>query len=111
MKRVLYALPAVVYCGAVIASGMRLGVDGSLKPITWIYMLLLLSAAVLLCFHRWWGSLPGIAVGAVIIYLFEHSHVHHHIDETPVGLAVVAYYILMGLICYRSQTKEKRGLA
>lgn len=106
MKKILYSLPAVLYCGAVIAFGMRLGFDGSLKPVTWVYMLLLLSASVILCMNRWWGSTPGIAVGGMVIYLFETSHVHHHINETPVGIAIIAYFAVMGLICYKATKKN-----
>ena len=105
MKKILYALPAILYCGAVIAFGMQLGFDGSLKPITWVYMLLLLTAAVILCMNKWWGSFSGIAVGAIIIYLFVNSHVHHHINENPIGIAVMVYYALMGLLCYKTSKK------
>ena len=100
MKKVLYALPAMLYCGAVMAFGLRLGFDGSLKPVTWVYMALLLCAAVILCMNRWWGCVPGMAVGFLIIYLFANSRVHHHINETPIGIAVMLYFAITGIICY-----------
>lgn len=105
MKKILYSLPAVLYCGAVLVSGMRLGFGGSLKPVTWLYMILLIFAAIVLCKKQWWGCIPGMAVGAVIIYLFINSHVHHPINETPIGIGVGIYYVLMGLICYKTSKK------
>lgn len=105
MRKVLYALPALLYCGAVAVFVTQLGFDGSLKPVTWVYALLLLSAAAILCMNRWWGSIPGAAVGAIIIYLFETSHIHHHINETPIGIGIIVYFALMGLLCYKTKKK------
>ena len=105
MRKLMYSLPAIFYCGAVLVLGMLLGFDGSLKLITWVYMLLLISSAVILCMNKWWGSIPGIAVGAIIIYLFETSRIHHHINETPIGIGIMVYFALMGFLCYKTKKK------
>ena len=102
--KLLYMFPALLYCGFIAVIGFDVGFGGFL-PEAWMYALLLISAAVLLCMGKWWGSVPGMAVGAIIIFLFVNSRVHHHIDETPIGIAVLVYFAVMGVICYRLRKK------
>lgn len=103
--KLLYCVPSVLYCGFVAAIGFDSGFGGFL-PETWVYVVLLVLASVLLCMGKWWGSFPGIAVGAIIIYLFVNSRVHQHIDATPIGIAVIVYFAAMGLMCYNLQKKK-----
>ncbi len=103
--KVLYLAPAVLYCGFLGWIGLRLGFEG-FTILPFAYALLLVAAAVLLCIHKWWGCIPGMAVGGIIIYLFETSHVHHHLNETQIGLVVTAYFTVMGLFCYLFQKRN-----
>lgn len=102
--KLLYAFPALLYCGFVALVGFDLGFGG-FQPEAWVYVVLLILSAVLLWKKKWWGSIPGIAVGGIIIYLFETSHVHQHVNVTPIGIAVILYYAAMGLICYKLHKK------
>lgn len=100
--KLLYIFPAFLYCGFLAMIGLGTGF-GALLPVAWVYAALLIAAAVLLSMNKWWGSIPGAAVGGIVIYLFEHSSAHHHINENPIGIVVIVYFLAMGLICYKLQ--------
>ena len=102
--KILYCFPAVIYGSIMAIVGAGLGIGG-FAPEAWIYMTLLLLAAVLLCRNKWWGCIPGIAVGGIMVYIFESSSAHHHINENPIALGVILYFAAMGLICYRLHKK------
>ena len=89
-----------LYGGLVATIGFTAGF-GAFQTEAWIYLVLFIAAAVLLSMRKWWGSIPGMAVGGIMIYLFEMSRVHHHINANPIGLIVIAYFAVMGIICYR----------
>ena len=81
---ILYAFPAFLYIGFMVIVGL-----GSVAPIAWLYAILLAAAAVLLSKGRWWGSLPGVAAGAVMAF------------QNTVGIALVVYYAILGIVCFR----------
>ena len=70
IMRILYSFPAFLYGVFMTLIGMSLGIGGFALE-AWIYVLLLLIAAVLLCMNKWWGCFPGMVVGGIIIYT-EH---------------------------------------
>ena len=98
--KLLYCFPAFLYGGLIATIGFGAGFGG-FQPEAWIYLLLLMSAAVLLSMRKWWGAIPGMAVGTIVIYLFEASRAHQHIDVTPLGVGIILYFVAMGGICYK----------
>ena len=102
--KILYSFSALLYGGLMALIGSDLGFGG-FEPEAWVYIMLLILAAVLLSKNKWWGCIPGIAVGGIVIYLFETSHVHQHVNVTPIGVCIIAYYAVMGFICYRLNKK------
>ena len=98
--KILYGFPAFLYCGFMTLIAMSLGIGG-FEIEAWIYAFLLLTAAVLLCMNKWWGCFPGMTVGGIIIYLFETTSAHQHINVTPLGICVILYFAAMGAICYK----------
>ena len=100
----LYSIPALLYCGLVAMIGFDLGFGG-FEPEAWVYVALLLTAAVLLSANKWWGSIPGMAVGGIVIYLFETTNAHQHVNVTPLGVGIILYFAAMGFICYRMHKK------
>ena len=81
---ILYAFPAFLYIGFMVIVGL-----GSVAPVAWLYAVLLAAAAVLLSRSRWWGSLPGMAAGALLAF------------QNSVGIALVVYYAILGIVCFR----------
>lgn len=98
--KVLYTFPALLYSGFLLTIGLSVGFSGLMME-AWLYLILLLAAGVLLCKKKWWGSLPGMAVGSVVIWLFNNSRVQQPVDIRPLGVGILVYFIAMGIICYK----------
>lgn len=98
--KLLYMFPALLYGGLLLAIGLSVGFEGLMME-AWMYLLGLTAAAYLLCNKKWWGCLPGMTVGSVVIWLFNNSHVQQPIDIRPLGVGVLIYFAAMGIICYK----------
>ena len=96
----LYSFPALLYGGLVATIGFTAGF-GAFQAEAWIYLIFLTAAAVLLSMKKWWGAVPGMTVGGIVIYLFENSSAHQHINATPLGIGIVLYFAAMAIICHR----------
>ena len=94
----LYSFPAVLYGGLVATIGFTAGF-GAFEAEAWVYLILLTAAAVLLSMKKWWGAVPGMTVGGIVIYLFETTSAHQHVNITPLGIGIIAYFAAMGVIC------------
>ena len=105
MVKLLYIFPALLYSGFLLTIGLSVGFEGLMTE-AWMYLLGLTAAAHLLCKKKWWGCLPGMAVGSVVIWLFNNSRVQQPIDIRPLGIGILVYYAAVGIICYRL-TKQK----
>ena len=81
---ILYAFPAFLYISFMVIVGL-----GTVAPMAWLYAAFFTAAAVLLSKGRWWGSLPGMAAGAIMAF------------QTSVGIGLVIYYAVLGIVCYR----------
>ncbi len=100
----IYSLPALLYGGLIATIGASVGFGG-FEPEAWVYLVLLAAAAVLLSRKKWWGAFPGMLVGGIVIYLFETTRVHQHVNVTPLGVGIIIYFAAMGIICYRLHWK------
>ena len=98
--KVLYLFPALLYSGLLLTITLSLGFGGLMME-AWLYLALFFAAGVLLCRKKWWGSLPGMAAGSVIIYLFYNSRVQQPIDIRPLGIGILIYFTAMGILCYK----------
>ena len=96
----VYSFPALLYGGLVATIGSSVGFMG-FEPEAWVYLILLTAAAILLSMKKWWGCIPGMAVGGIVIYLFQMTSAHQHVNVTPLGIGVILYFAAMGFLCYR----------
>ena len=96
----VYSLPALLYGGLIATIGFSVGFGGFLWE-AWLYLILLTAAAILLSMKKWWGCIPGMAVGGIVIYLFQTTNAHQHINVTPLGLGIILYFATMGFLCYK----------
>ena len=96
--KIFYILPAVlwdvIWLFILMIAGWK---DAS--PIAWLYPVLPTAAAVLLCKGKWWGCLPGMAMGAMLLFLVPN-------EETS-GLRYCIYFALMGILCYLTNRKKE----
>ena len=95
MKNLMYWVPVLalmLFYGYII-----LFLDGltALGGIVWLWIALALAASWLLTRNLWWGSLPGIAVGVLLLNagLEGYSTV---LSETFIGAFVFCYYTAVG---------------
>lgn len=98
MKNILYYLPVVVgVCFYIIVSFL-----GIVNPFVWFALLLLLVGAVLLSKNKWYGSITGILIGCLLIYMGT-KETGQIIKETPFGIIMIVYYIVCGVISYKNK--------
>ena len=95
--KILYGFPAFLYCSFLLFVGMGIGFEG-LSPLSWVYAAGLLAAAVLLCMKKWWGCLPGVAVGGILALVLLQQ------NELPTwGTLIAVYFAAMGFFCYKTK--------
>ena len=97
MRKVLYFTPAifglVFYCLQAVFSGL-----GAIHPAVWIFIAMLFVSAVLLGKKKWFGCMPGILIGAILIWM-SNQYTGQVINiERPLGIGLVLLYILFGVI-------------
>ena len=100
MKKVLYFLPVlfgtILYLFLGVASSF-----GSINPFVWIALVMLLISGILMDKNKWWGCVPGILIGILLIYMGT-KETGQIIKETPFGIAICIYYIMCAVISYKS---------
>ena len=105
MKKVLYFLPVALgtalYVFLGIASSFR-----SINPLVWIALVMLVISGILMNKNKWWGCVPGILIGILLIYMGT-KETGQIIKETPFGIIMCVYYIVCAVVSYKSgSTKE-----
>ena len=97
MKKVIYFTPAIFglmfYSLLAAFSGF-----GAIHAAVWICIAMLFVSAVLLTKQKWFGSIPGILVGVLLIWM-SVQYAGRVIDiERPLGIGLILFYILCGAI-------------
>ena len=100
MKKYLYIMPAVLILMLYALLAALAGGISGFQPIAFVYMLLPVAAGVLLRKDKWWGCFFVIGLGAVLLLKSKGM-----MGAFIAGLILVAYYIVMGLVCAASQKK------
>ena len=96
--KLLYIFPALLYGVFLLIIGLGVGYQG-LTMEAWIYLFLLTTAGHCLSSKRWWGCLPGMAAGSIMVWKFNAAAVEQGVN--PLGLALLVYFAAMGVICYK----------
>lgn len=103
MKKILFFIPSLVaifFYGAVIFAG---GIGG-LEPIAWGFLALLLLSGLLMAKGSWWGSLFGLVVGLILIYM-SFKFTGQLLDEGIIGIIYALYHVICGIVIYRNSKK------
>ena len=102
MRKVMYFTPAifglVFYSFLAVFSGI-----GAIHPAVWLCIGLLFASAILMAQKKWFGGIPGILVGIILIWMsFQYNG--QIIDiERPLGIAILVFYCTCGLLVYAKQ--------
>lgn len=95
MKKVIYFAPAifglVFYSLLTVFSGF-----GAIHPVVWLSIAMLFFSAVLMARKKWFGCIPGILVGAILIWMSFQSTGQVIDIEMPLGIVLILFYILSG---------------
>ncbi len=105
MKRVLYTMPAVM---VVLFYGMLALLAGGFAGFqtrAWLMIVMPVVSAVLLLAGRWWGSIPGMLLGGLMIGI---SRVEPNSTIMLLGIIVFVYYMIMGILCMKDAQKQNK---
>ena len=95
MKKVIYFTPAifglVFYCFLAVFSGF-----GAIHPAVWLCIAMLFMSAVLLAKKKWFGCIPSILVGVILLWMSFQSTGQVIDIERPLGIALIVFYIFCG---------------
>ena len=102
MRKVLFFTPAifgiVFYSLLAVFSGFS-----AIHPAVWLCIALLFASAILMAQKKWFGCIPGILVGATLICM-SFRYTGQIIDiEKPLGIVLILFYILSGLISQKEK--------
>ena len=99
MKKILYFIPFILGCVLYIFTGF-VGSFSAINPFVWIALAILLFSAYLMNKKKWWGSVLGILIGILLIYM-GNKETGQVVSETPLGIIMCIYYIICAVISYR----------
>lgn len=105
MKKFLYMMPAVLICMLYALLVALAGGIGGFQHIAIVYILLPIAAGILLRKGKWWGCLPGMAMGGLLIYRGVTAQ-PQVFAGFQAGLILAAYYAAMGLVCAATIKKQ-----
>ena len=95
MRKELYFTPAifglVFYCFLAVFSGF-----GAIHPAVWLCIAMFFMSAVLLAKKKWFGCVPGIVIGIILIWMSFQSTGQVIDIERPLGIALIVFYIFCG---------------
>lgn len=75
----------------------------NINPAVWFFVALLIVSAVFMSKGKWWGSLGGVIVGLMLIYM-STQYTGQVIDiERPLGIGFLAYYLICGILLYKNK--------
>lgn len=103
MKKILYFLPFILGCILYILGGM-VGSFSAINPFVWVALGMLFISGFLMDKKKWWGSVLGILVGILLIYMGSQE-TGQIVSETPIGIIMCIYYIICGIVAYKKERK------
>lgn len=99
--KILYFIPTIIFTlfyGFVIyIAGI-----GSVFPIVACWLASLWMAGILLIKDIWWGGLLGCIPALCFIYMGTQD-TGQIINETPIGIVLLVYYVLCCYVVYRKK--------
>ena len=102
MRKVLYFVPAifglVFYCLLAVFCGF-----GAIHPAVWLCIAMLFVSSVSMAQKKWFGCIPGILVGILLIWMSFRSTGQVIDIEMPLGIALILFYIISGFISRKNK--------
>ena len=76
---------------------------GAIHPAVWLCIGMLFVSAVLMAQKKWFCGIPGILVGIILIGMSFQSTGQVIDIERPLGIIMILFYILSGLVSRKSK--------
>jgi hypothetical protein len=104
MRRVLFYIPFILF-GMLYGFAASSGI-GAISPIAIVWLVLFFMSGFTLSRNFYWGSLLGILPAISLIYMGTRD-TGQIINEMPIGIIVLIYYIICGIVAYVNNKKLK----
>lgn len=107
MGRVLFYIPFILF-------GMLYGFAafsniGYISPIAIVWLVLFFMSGFTLSKNFYWGGLLGILPAISLIYMGTRD-TGQIINEMPIGIVVLIYYVICGIVAFVNNKKSKNNL-
>ena len=107
MKKSIFYIPAIIF--TILYGTIAMNDIGSISPIVFVWLALFFISGIMLNKHIYWGSLFGMLPALHLIYMGTQD-TGQIISETPIGIAIIIFYIICGLSVYRNHKAAKINL-
>jgi len=94
MKKIVFYIPAIIFTLFFGLVAIRASI-GSISPVAAVWLVLFFISGILLSKNMFWGSLLGALPAIYIIYM-GIQYTGQDINEMPIGIIVLIFYIISG---------------
>lgn len=104
MKKITFYIPAIIF--AVLYGMIAISDIGAISPIVFVWLALFFISGYFLHKSIYWGGLFGTLPAIHLIYMGSQV-TGQIINETPIGIVVLVFYIICGYIVYKNNKRAK----
>ena len=103
MKKIVFYIPAIIF--AILYGGIAISHIGAISPIVAVWLALFFISGFILNKNVFWGGLLGMIPAIHLIYMGTQEK-GQIINEIPIGIVVLIFYIICGYFVYRNNKKS-----
>jgi hypothetical protein len=104
MKKFVFYIPAIIFI--VLYGLLAIANIGAVSPVVIVWLVLFLMGGILLSKDNFWGSLLGMLPAIHLIYMGTQE-TRQIINEIPIGIVILIFYIICGYFIHRNNKKSK----
>ena len=105
MKKIIFYIPAIIF--AILYGVIAISNIGAISSIVIIWLALFFVSGFILNKNVFWGSLLGTLPAIHLIYMGTQE-TGQIINEIPIGIVILIFYIICGYFVYSNNKKSKR---
>ena len=98
MKKIIFFIPAIIF--TIFYGLIAMSSIGSIASFVLVWLVLFYASGLLLAKNIFWGALFGTLPVLHIIYMGTQD-TGQIFNETPIGIAVLVFYIVCGYLVFR----------
>ena len=97
MRKIVFYVPAIIY--AILYGVVAISNIGTISPYVIVWLALFFISGLILNKNVFWGSLLGALPAIHLIYMGTQE-TGQIINEMPIGIVVLIFYIICGCFVY-----------